>query len=226
VHTAPIVVVIMAKMPQAGTVKTRLCPPLSPVEATALYESFLRDKIAQIRALRGVTPALAYTPLESRAFFEALAPDFVLLPQQGADLTARLLHTFQHLFTVGYTGVIATDSDSPTLPVACLEQAVAHCASPQTELVLGPSDDGGYYLIGLRQLHRTLFEDMPWSTSVVYVETLRRAAAQGLRVASLPAWFDVDTATDLARLRNDIAQMGAGAPQHTQQFFASHVIRL
>ena len=151
---AQVGVVIMAKMPQAGAVKTRLCPPLTSEEATELYRCFLLDKISQVRTLRAATPVIAYTPLEGRSLFAALAPGFVLVPQQGADLGARLANCFAHLFAAGYTGVLAIDSDSPTLPTDFLQQAVDLIATPQTDVVVGPSDDGGYYLIGLRQLHR------------------------------------------------------------------------
>jgi hypothetical protein len=147
----------------------------------------------------------------------------MLLPQQGDDLTARLLSMFATLFGLGYTGVIATDSDSPTLPLQFLQQAVDLLANPEVDVVLGPSADGGYYLIGLRQVYPVLFEDMPWSTSVVCAETLRRAESAGLRVVCLPSWFDIDTAADLERLRQQMAEMGEAAPRYTRQFFSTYI---
>ena len=87
-------------------------------------------------------------------------------------------------------------------------------------MVLGPSDDGGYYLIGVRRLYPELFGNMPWSTPQVYNETLRRAAESGLRVGSLPAWYDVDTPADFERLRAEMTALGASAPRHTRGFFA------
>ena len=87
-------------------------------------------------------------------------------------------------------------------------------------MVLGPSDDGGYYLIGVRRLYPELFDDMPWSTPQVYDETLKRTAESGLRVASLPAWYDVDTPAEFERLRAEMAALGAAAPRHTRRFFA------
>src|SRR5262247_2143176 len=91
-------VVIMAKVPQAGAVKTRLCPPLAPQTAAALYQAFLRDKIAQVRQLQHARPTIAYTPVDSQPFFAELAPDFLLIPQHGADLGERLVNCFAQCF--------------------------------------------------------------------------------------------------------------------------------
>lgn len=160
----PLAVAIMAKAPRAGEVKTRLCPPLSAAEAAELYRCFLLDKIEQVRSLCGARPAIAYTPEEGRAFFETAAPDFLLVPQRGDDLGARLAGTFEALFAQGYVGALAIDSDTPTLPTGLLQEAVNLLAGPPVDVVLGPCEDGGYYLIGLRRLHRELFEGIAWST--------------------------------------------------------------
>jgi len=221
VHTA---VVIMAKVPEAGAVKTRLCPPLAPHTAAALYRAFLVDKIAQVRQLAQARPTIAYTPEDSRDFFAALAPDFLLIPQQGADLGERLANSFVQCFATGYMGVMAIDSDTPTLPTAFLQQAVGLLARPQTDVVIGPTDDGGYYLIGLRALHRELFDNMPWSTAAVAPETQKRATAKGLTIAWLPPWFDIDTAADLQRLQTTLAQTPATEPRSTRQFFLEHAL--
>lgn len=216
-----IAVVVMAKQPAPGAVKTRLQPLLSDGDIAALYDGFLRDRISQVRSLRGVTPVIAYTPAASRPFFAELAPDFVLLPQVGDGLSARLTGLFQHLLGRGHDGVIATDSDSPTLPTEHLQRAVDRLTEPGTDVVLGPSDDGGYYLIGLRRGYPALFNGIPWSTPQVYDETLRRAEELGVRVTALPPWYDVDTPVDFERLRVEVEELGAAAPQHTRRFFAA-----
>jgi uncharacterized protein len=209
---------IMAKAPEAGQVKTRLCPPLSPDDAAELYRCFLLDKIAQAREVTGAEPILAYAPARAAVLFEALAPGFTLLAQRGADLTARLVAVCDEIFGTGCDAAILIDSDTPTLPTERLESAVAAMSDGAQDLVLGPSEDGGYYLIGLRRPRPKLFEGMRWSTPTVLEETLRRARALGLSSTRLPAWYDVDTAADLARLRADLEAGSCGGPRHTRRF--------
>jgi uncharacterized protein len=217
-----IAVAIMAKAPRPGAVKTRLCPPLLAAEAAALYRCFLLDKIAAVQALSGVRPMVAYTPDEAQAEFAVLAPDFALVPQRGPDLGARLHTTLASLLAAGHPGAIAVDSDTPTLPREFLQQAVDCLTGPGPDVVLGPTEDGGYYLIGVRVANRALFDDMPWSTSAVLEITLRRAAAAGLQTVCTPAWFDVDTPDDLRRLRT-VLDGGRSAAEagETARFLAS-----
>lgn len=210
-------VVIMAKVPSPGQVKTRLCPPLTPPQAAALARAFVFDKIAQVRTLTDARPALAYTPASGDDYFGEVAPDFTLIAQQGPDLSARLIHTVEYFLGLGDTGVMAIDSDTPTLPTAYLQQAITLLAQPEVDVVLGPSEDGGYYLIGMRTLHRELFEAMPWSTAEVFPETMRRATALGLHVAQLPVWFDVDTPAELTRLRTALAAGESATAPYTRQ---------
>jgi uncharacterized protein len=213
------VVAIMAKAPRPGQVKTRLCPPLTALEAAALYRCFLLDKITQVSALRGITPVLSYDSPDAKSLFEAiLPPDFLLIPQVGDDLGARLLSTFDQLFQLGYAQVMVIDSDTPTLPTAHLEHAILLMAEGENDVVLGPTEDGGYYLIGLRQAHRELFEQMPWSTPQVFPETRRRSAQFGLTVACTEYWYDVDTPDDLTRLTASFARIQNGWARHTRQF--------
>lgn len=214
----PVAVAIMAKAPQAGEVKTRLCPPLSLSDAAELYRRFLFDKIEQVTTLRAASLAIAYTPAEARAFFEEVAPGFVLVQQRGADLGDRLANSLGELLNRGHHGAMAIDSDTPTLPVSFLQQAVDLVTTPGVDVVLGPTQDGGYYLIGVRAMHRELFEAMAWSTSAVLPETIRRADAKGLRVACLPPWYDIDTPEDLGRLRAELAAPAGDAPRHTRTF--------
>jgi rSAM/selenodomain-associated transferase 1 len=212
-------VAIMAKAPQPGQVKTRLCPPLSYGEAAQLYQCFLLDKIAQLNALLRAIPVISYSPADCRHLFEDLTPShFMLFPQRGDDLGARILSTFEQLFRQGYTQVMVIDSDTPTLPTAHLEQALMLMARRENDVVLGPTEDGGYYLIGLRQSRRELFEEMPWSTSQVFPETRRRSEQYGLTVACTEYWYDVDTPDDLARLRDSLDQLQDGLARHTRQF--------
>jgi rSAM/selenodomain-associated transferase 1 len=213
-----VAVAIMAKAPRPGDVKTRLCPPLTHADAATLYRCFLLDKIEQVRRLDGARPAIAYAPSDGRPLFEALAPGFVLVAQRGADLGARLANCSADFLARGHAGAVLVDSDTPTLPRGYLEQAVALLARPDTDVVLGPTEDGGYYLIGLRAPCPDLFTAMEWSTSRVLAETRRRAEQRGLRVACLPPWFDVDTGADLERLRAALAASPGPEPRHTRRF--------
>src|SRR5439155_1636895 len=132
-----IAVVIMAKAPRAGEVKTRLCPPLSLADASELYCRFLLDKIDQVRALRTASPAIADTSAEARAFFEKVAPGFVLIPQRGADLGDRLANSLGELLDKGHRGALAFDSDTPTLPLGFPQQALDLVTTPEIDVVLG-----------------------------------------------------------------------------------------
>lgn len=219
-------VILMAKAPQAGTVKTRLCPPLSPTEAAELSRCFLLDALDRLRALKGVDLVLAYTPSDGRAFFAEAAPDFALQPQPEGDLGHRMAGCFEQLLAQGYTEIVLTGSDLPTLPTAYLQQAVHLLSDPHLDVVLGPSEDGGYYLIGMCRLHKELFHAMPWSTDQVFAKTLQRARNKGLQVACVPSWFDIDTVADLKRLRAALLPMPDGAPPYTRQFFLTHPERL
>jgi rSAM/selenodomain-associated transferase 1 len=209
----------MAKAPEAGHVKTRLVPPLSQEAAAELYRCLLLDKLLQVGQLSEVDPYLAYTPAESRPLMLSLVPEpFTLIPQAGSDLGERLHRLSAILLERGHPAVLLIDSDTPTLPTAYLVDAITRLTDETAELVLGPAEDGGYYLIGLRRPCRALFDGIPWSGPAVLTETLRRASAKGLRVSMLPSWFDVDTPDDLARLRHDLATNGNTPAPHTRGF--------
>lgn len=216
-----VAVVVFAKAPAPGAVKTRLCPPLSPREAAALARSFLRDRIAQVRDLCGVSPIVAYSPASERKPFERLAPDLALVAQRGRDLGDRMRTALRESLRAGHRAAIAVGTDTPTLPAGHLRRAVDLVGSGDVDVVLGPAEDCGYYLIGVRDDHPTLFEDVPWSTPAVLAVTLRRAAEARLRTAMLPDWFDVDTPDDLARLRAALAENPGAAPA-TARFLARH----
>lgn len=212
---------IMCKAPVDGACKTRLCPPLTTTEAAAVSRCFISD-VADV--IRGVSPGggvAVYTPKGAEPAFEGvLPPGFGMLAQRGVDLGERLLHASEDLLAAGYLGVCLINSDSPTLPAALLRQAMAALRQPGERIVLGPAIDGGYYLIGLKTAHATLFRDIAWSTSQVLAQTLARAAGLDLPVVMLPCWYDVDDLGSLQLLlhelfggRNPLAADGlAGAP--------------
>lgn len=208
----PVALAVMAKVPVPGQVKTRLCPPLAPADAAALARCFLLDRIEQLGALEAGEPMVAFAPREREPELRAVVPAGVrLVPQAGADLGARLDRLLTDLLAEGYVGAIAVDADSPTLPTAFLRQACAALLDGATDGVVGPTEDGGYYLIGLRKPAPDLFRAMPWSTPAVFPETQARARRLGLTLTVLPTWFDVDRGEDLARLRA-VAVVAGPAP--------------
>ena len=208
----------MARVPGVEPVKSRLHAALTEACATELYRCFLLDRLDGLAALPGVTPIVAFTPASARAQMAALAPPHVrLMAQEGVDLTARLTRLFERLLGEGHAAALAMDSDSPTLPMGYVDDGARMLARHEADVVIGPSDDGGYYLIGLRRPEPALFERMPWSTPEVSAITVARARTLGLRVRLLPPWFDVDTAADLARLREALAA-GATSPTRTGAF--------
>ncbi len=205
----------MAKRPAPGHTKTRLSPPLSPEQAAALYECFLKDTLDLMRSVPGVQPALAYLPQDAAAYFAGLAPDFDLLPQQGSDLGSRLDNALTHYLELGYSGAAVMDSDGPTLPPRCLELAFERLEA--ADVVLGPCDDGGYYLIGLKKPAPRLLREVRMSTPRVAVDTLALAQEMGLRVALLPTWYDVDDARSLRRLLSELEQSPPDLAPHTRR---------
>jgi rSAM/selenodomain-associated transferase 1 len=207
------VVAIVAKTPRPGAVKTRLCPPLTPGEAAALHGAFLADTVELVAGLSGVRGALVFAPAADEVYAARLAPGFLRVAQRGADLGARLRHAFAALFAAGAPAVVASGADAPTLPAAYVAEALTRLAAPGTDVALGPTDDGGYYLVGTARPQPALFEDIAWSTPSVLVQTLARARTAGLGVALLPPWFDVDVPADLDRLDASLADAGARAPR-------------
>lgn len=213
------VVVIMAKEPAAGRTKTRLSPPLSPSGAARLYEALLADTITLVASVRGVRVALAITPASAIESWRSRLPcDALLLGVDGATIGDCLGEATRQLFDAGFSRVMVINSDGPTLPAARIEEA--HALLDQSDVVLGPSDDGGYYLIGLRRTDPGLFKDISWSTAHVMAQTLERAEALGRSVAVLAPWYDIDTPADVERLRAELVCLPADALPWTRRFFA------
>lgn len=199
---------VMTKVPEPGKVKTRLSPPLTPEEAAEINSCFLRDiceslaEACQQTNARGVG---IYTPSGAEsAYQDILPPGFFLLPQRGNAFGDRLVFAAQDLFSAGFSAVCLINSDSPTVPGASFSEAARELATPGERIVLGPSDDGGYYLIGLKHLRRRLFEEIDWSTDRVLAQTIERANEQGVPVHQLPSGYDVDDDGTLQRLCSEL----------------------
>jgi len=204
---------LMAKVPFAGAVKTRLTPPLSPEEAAALSTCFLRDMTTNVLDMNGdgTEGVMLYTPADAEAFLHSLLPDGCkLVAQRGETLGERLINAAAELLSNGFESVCLINSDSPTLPVEVLRTATSLLAQDGDRVVLGPSEDGGYYLIGLKHPHHELFERIAWSTAEVLSHTIERAAEINLPVEFLPTWYDVDDAATLRLLCEELLLLSDG----------------
>lgn len=205
---------VFGKAPEAGRTKTRLAPALGERGAAILYGAFLDDLVGRTRSVPAERREL-WAPRRPGAARKLAArfPDLVLRWQRGEDLGERLADAFLRAFDEGADRVLIVGSDHPTLPSSHLRSGLD--ALESADVVLGPTEDGGYYAIGLRRSARLaapdLFVGLPWSTSEVRDRTLCRAEARGLATAELPAWYDVDDLEDLARLRSDLAPGSATA---------------
>jgi uncharacterized protein len=211
---------VVAKRPAAGQTKTRLCPPLTGAAAAALYACFLRDTLDVMRRVPAVTRGIGYLPDDASDYFRTLAPDMALTPQRGADLGERLDHLLTAALAAGTRQAVVMDSDSPTLPADYLVQAFAALSGP-SDVVLGPCEDGGYYLIGLKRPQPRLLRDVQMSTPHVVRDTLALAEQLGLQVALLPTWYDVDMVAELDRLRAELRDAPPHAARHTRAFLAA-----
>jgi uncharacterized protein len=219
---------IMTKAPRAGAVKTRLQPPLTAEEAAELNVCFLRDIAAVIVSSGGESKGIGvFTPAGSESEYANVLPsDFVLIPQRGDSFGERLTNAVTDLLRVGFESCCLINSDSPTVTADAFRQAVVKLQRADNRIVLGPSDDGGYYLIGMRKVYRRLFEEIDWSTERVFAQTLNRARELSLSVHILPKFYDIDDSTALRRLCDELVDEKAGdvAPV-TREFLAKLVAR-
>ncbi|MDH4098403.1 MAG: TIGR04282 family arsenosugar biosynthesis glycosyltransferase [Nitrospira sp.] len=214
--------VIFAKAPIPGQVKTRLCPPLTPDEAATLHGSFVLDmlertKTATTQFKLPLDRYLACAPSSTHVFFKIMEErqGVKLIDQVGDDLGGRMTQAFDVLFSRGYHRVVIVGTDVPTLPLDYFKQALAQLETH--DLVLGPALDGGYYLIGLRKPAPDLFADIPWSTDRVLTLTQEKAHGLRLTTATIPPWRDVDTIEDLTALI-EAESLDAKKPKNERAF--------
>ncbi len=192
--------ILFVKNPELGKVKTRLHSHLSAREATGLYRAFLLDSAETLAASQARQKVIAYAPGDAGGALETLLTSlgpFVYKPQPEGDLGVRLESLVQWSFGQGAERTVVLGSDSPSLPVEYIDRGLE--LLKERDIVLGPSTDGGYYLVGQRRGESRIFSDMNWSTGEVLAETLERLGEQSL--ALLPPWYDVDTPTEAAFLR-------------------------
>jgi rSAM/selenodomain-associated transferase 1 len=207
-------IAFMAKASAPGRTKTRLVPPLTFEEAASLNTAFLQDVADNVLLAAkgaasdaGIAGYAAFGPPGSESFFhQTLPPAIGLIEAWLPNFGDCLLRTIEEIFARGHRSAVVLNSDSPTLPTAFLVDTAEALARPGDRAVLGPSSDGGYYLLGLKTAHRRLFEDIAWSTERVAEQTLQRAAEIGLEVYRLPVWYDVDDVESLRRLQSELGR--------------------
>ena len=208
----PAAIAQFAKAPRSGRVKTRLQPQVSAADAAELQRALVADVWAKLQLLEDVAVYLycdvPWTP------YEHLAGSHIGL-QRGCDLGARMVHCFQALSGQGFDRILIVGSDSPTLPAEYVRQGLE--LLDRADAVLGPCEDGGYYLVGCRQPHPAMFENVGWSTGQALAQTESALGAIGYSVRRLPLWYDVDTVDDLHRLAADPA-----LPEQTRAWLAAH----
>jgi rSAM/selenodomain-associated transferase 1 len=192
---------VMAKAPVAGQVKTRLVPPLTYDQAAELCRALLLDQLEHLSRLSVAALYLVYAPDSAAPLMRQLAPpNFHCLAQRGDDLGDRMNLAFIDLWQRGHRSIVLIGGDLPALPSTILEAAFDHLAASPGQVVLGPSRDGGYYLVGMNRPMPQIFANMTWSHDQVLTETTGRLAKLGIQPALLPQWFDIDRDEDLKQL--------------------------
>jgi rSAM/selenodomain-associated transferase 1 len=203
-------IAVMAKASIPGRTKTRLVPPLSFEEAAAFNTAFLQDVAANILTASNrtnISGYMAFGPPETIEFFKAILPPGICLIESWLpNFGDCLFNAITHLLASGHETAVVLNADSPTLPTSLLINTASILARPGDRAVIGPSTDGGYYLLGLKAAHRRLFEDIDWSTERVARQTMDRAREIGLPIHVLPAWYDVDELEALKLLHAELCE--------------------
>jgi len=211
--------VIMAKAPRPGLVKTRLTPSLPSAAVTALYRCLLEDTIALAKSLHNVNVAVMCPESDREELVQLLSNAVDVVPQQGAGLAAGLTSVFRHFTNAGRQHVIAFNSDSPHLASSVLEAAFEKLAT--RDVVVGPTHDGGYYLVGAKTSYTSLFDGDGLGTGNALERLLTRTRALGLSIGFTEPFYDVDVANDLLMLREELLVAPWKAPR-TAAWFADY----
>jgi rSAM/selenodomain-associated transferase 1 len=192
--------VVMSKAPLPGQSKTRLVPPLSFEEAAALARALLIDQLDHLSRFGGAQLFVAFTPDDSAPLFRALVPQpFSCFSQQGDDLGERMGRVFERLFAQGFRRVVLIGSDLPPIAFPVFDSAYA-ALRKERDIVFGPSEDGGYYLVGMNRLISGIFEGIAWSRPDVLSRTLEKLCPASVSYELLPPCQDLDTPQDLMRI--------------------------
>lgn len=193
-------IIIFAKKPFPGAVKTRLSPPLTPAEAAGFYICMIQDTLEMTRSLSGLTTFIFFqNDPDAAEYFATLAPEILSLPQRGVDLGERMKRAFEEIFARGFNVAAIIGTDSPDLPQEYIYEAFSLLEYEHTEVVFGPAEDGGYYLLAMKRVWGELFSKLPWSSEDLLAASVEAAKDACLGASFLPQWHDIDTAADLQR---------------------------
>jgi uncharacterized protein len=203
-------VVVMAKAPREGFVKTRLNGAYPPGDVVRLSECMLRDTVALVQELASVQVAVVCPSKDVDEIAPRLPAGVQVVGQRGNGLAAALVSAFEY-FVPDFRRVVAVDSDTPHLPLVILESALELLET--NDVVVGPTEDGGYYLVGASAIHRRLFDPASLGTGSARDALVGNAGALGLSVAFTEAWYDVDMPEDLRRLAAELRIEPARAPR-------------
>jgi rSAM/selenodomain-associated transferase 1 len=207
------VLLVFAKVPRPGYVKTRLTPVLTPAEAAQLYEAFLRDALHLYAGL-DVDVRLYLAPPVPDEGLDGVPDDVSVYEQQGEGLGSRMQNAFQDVFGAHYERAVIVGTDHPTLPRPFVRQSFAGLKT-DASICIGPSEDGGFYLLGMNAFYPQLFEGMTYSHDKVFTNTLARIGTTDARLTVLPRWYDVDTPGALEQMIRDLETVGHAVP-HTR----------
>ena len=205
------VLVIMAKAPRPGSVKTRLTSRFSPEAVTSLYRCLLEDTLSLAQSLEDVQVAVMCPDSDVTELAQLAGSEVTVVGQMGSGLAAGLTSVFAHFEVDGRRRVIAFNSDSPHLPPSVLQSALGMLTSH--DLVVGPTQDGGYYLVGAKAVHPQLFSSDGMGTSTALDMLLSNASALNLSVGLTEPFYDIDVADDLTRLADELREAPARAPR-------------
>lgn len=197
-------IIIMAKVPRAGNVKTRLQPYLTPEQSADFAACLLYDTIEKVKSLQNQL-IIAYSPHDEREFFDKFSLGETLFTEQkGSDLGEKMFNAFEFAFSRNIDSAVMIGTDSPTFPGEFIAHAFNDLETFDAEL--GKTADGGFYLIGLNNLKTEIFENVEWSSEKTFRQTKENILNLDLKLKQMPEWFDVDEPADLEKLREDFAQ--------------------
>ena len=202
--------ILFAKAPRAGHVKTRLCPPLTGIEASDLHSALVRDAAGMLDTMRQSADLQLSTDIATDAWSDLL---FARSIQTTGDLGSRLLHALQQGLAAGYRQVLILGSDAPNLPAAYLHDLLRS----EADVALGPTRDGGFYAIACRKVSHEMFKSVRWSTEYTLADTLTAASSCQLECETGPSWYDVDIPEDLRLM----LQM-TNAPENVKAWIEQH----